>query len=329
MASTVNQAAAEGSTPSLMVGTWTVRDPKSPDATFALGSRLCGLRHENPWLRQFSSLGGPGRWRFRPGCPVFGKHLISAAQVRGSRLPWLGPGGGGGGGAGRRGGGGGRTSSGGGYCCWWRGQCWRSGGGRGFLPESRGGLPSPYLQSSWKPGSRRLAAGWAAACPLAARAAPGGGAATYCIPRGAELDSSLRAPRSAARGRPARRGAPARVLPPAGQPGQGRAGPRACSCSSPPASNERFPGSRSSEEGVARDRSLPLPLPRSHSPCPPPLVFLPAQPPSHAIPTCPELQIQPSQHQQTGTKLQPAVPLPGSGGNGTRMVITDPRPVLF
>ncbi|KAG3291019.1 hypothetical protein H1C71_012321, partial [Ictidomys tridecemlineatus] len=82
-----------------------------------------------------------------------------------------------------------------------------------------------------------------------------------------------------------------------GQPGQGRAGPRACSCSSPPASNERFPGSRSSEEGVARDRSLPLPLPRSHSPCPPPLVFLPAQPPSHAIPTCPELQIQPSQHQ--------------------------------
>lgn len=73
-------------------------------------------------------------------------------------------------------------------------------------------------------------------------------------------------------------------------------------------------GSRSSEEGVARDSSLALSLSLS-LPCPPPLVFLPAQPPSHSISTCPELQIQPSHHSQMGTKLQPAVSLPGSGEN--------------
>lgn len=48
-------------------------------------------------------------------------------------------------------------------------------------------------------------------------------------------------------------------------------------------------------------------------------MFLPAQPPSHSISTCPELQIQSSHHNQRGTKLQPAGSLPGSPENITWM----------
>lgn len=156
-------------------------------------------------------MGGLGRFRFRPDFSVFCKPLISAEQVRGSRLPWFCPGSGGSSRAGRRSGGG-RTSSGGGYCCWWRGECWRSGGGKGFLPENRGGFPSPYLQSSWKQGSRRLAAGWAARLPphsLPARP-PAEALPPTALPGGAELDSSLR------------RRLRARPGSPGGPPGGGR-----------------------------------------------------------------------------------------------------------
>ena len=111
---------------------------------------------------------------------------------------------------------------------------------------------------------------------------------------------------------------------PRGQQGRGRAGaafPLFTPLPDPEMSS--LLGSRSLEEGVARDSSAPSPFPSpslslSHSlPFPSPSVFLPAQPPSHSISTCPELQIQPSHHNQTGTKLQPAVSLPGSPENIT------------
>ena len=105
---------------------------------------------------------------------------------------------------------------------------------------------------------------------------------------------------------------------PAGQQGRGRAG--AAFPLFTPLPNPKMSallGSRSLEEGVARESSAPSP---SHTlPCPPPSVFLPAQPPSHSISTCPELQIQPSHRNPTGTKLQPAVSLPGSPENITWM----------
>lgn len=326
MASTVNQGTAAFSTQSLMVGTWTVRDCKSRDATF----RLCGLRHENPLLRQFSSLGGLGRFRFRPDFPVFCKPLISAEQVRGSRLPWFCPGSGSGGGsrAGRRSGG--RTSSGGGYCCWWRGSVGEVGEGRGFSRRIEAGFPPPICKAPGNKGAGVLLQDGPPACPPHTPCRPGprrrrSHLLHYRVVLNWTAPRASRSARARA-GRAARQEGGAGQSPPSprGQRGQGRAeaalplftplpDPKMCA----------LLGSQSLEEGVARDSSLPSPphppLSLPFPPLPSPLVFLPAQPLSHSISTCPELQMQPSHRNQMGTKLQPAVSLPGSSENVTWM----------
>lgn len=146
------------------------------------------------------------------------------------------------------------------------------------------------------------------------------------LPGGAELDSSPHLPlRARARaGRAARQEGGAGQSPPSprGQRGQGRA--QAAFPPFTPLPNPKMCallGSQSLEEGVARDSSLPTrPQPHSLFPSlPSPLVFLPAQPLSHSISTCPELQMQPSHRNQMGTKLQPAVSLPGSSDSVTWM----------
>ncbi|XP_077805932.1 uncharacterized protein LOC144331744 [Macaca mulatta] len=202
--------------------------------------------------------------------------------------------------------------------------------GRGFSRRIEAGFPPAICKAPGNEGAGVLLQGGPRACPpLAAGWAP----AEALPPTALRVVLNRTAPCAA---RSARSPAPRAALqeggagqspPSLGQQGQRRAG--AAFPLFTPLPNPKMSallGSRGLEEGVARDSSLPLPpsLSLTHSlslslslPFPPPLVFLPAQPPSHSISTCPELQIQPSHHSQTGTKLQRAVSLPGSGEHVT------------
>lgn len=148
-------------------------------SVFAFGS--VPLRHENfLLLRQFSSL-GVSSFRFRPDFPVFCKPLISAEQVRGSRLSWFCPAAAAAaaGRAGAAAAAAGRAAAavvvGGG------GSVGEVGEERGFLPENRGGFPLPLSAKPWNRGAGVLL-GWAARLPPPpGRLGPGGGAPAHCI----------------------------------------------------------------------------------------------------------------------------------------------------